>query len=375
MDDKIKMNDIITQIESILKLKKLPPDDNLYLRIIEAITKNGIDSFSKFKEEISPIKYNAILNSLQDLVTKTEINKNKDERIYDFNNFIEQYLKRFNMKNEDHELQSKIKKLFIEKMLESFQEFENRIDFVKLVEKLLTKNENMESNSFNSITKFLKSFLVDLKITTDENLILKMINHALDCFKKVLINFEDEISPKKMNELVSSINLEIDQLTANKENIQLKLKKKLSKMPVCFEESVLSLMFFLNLKKEKEVTSLTEFQEFCNNLDDYISKKLALLSERLKIEQDNNEDLKNYHNELLKKIKFEEWDLALKLLESILKKIKPLDIDELTFLMEKAKEAPDKIKDQDVILFMGNTGINKIFLYVKIKKLYKHNRF
>jgi hypothetical protein len=375
VDDKIKMNDIITQIESILKLKKLPPDDNLYLRIIEAITKNGIDSFSKFKEEISPIKYNAILNSLQDLVTKTEINKNKDERIYDFNNFIEQYLKRFNMKNEDHELQSKIKKLFIEKMLESFQEFENRIDFVKLVEKLLTKNENMESNSFNSITKFLKSFLVDLKITTDENLILKMINHALDCFKKVLINFEDEISPKKMNELVSSINLEIDQLTANKENIQLKLKKKLSKMPVCFEESVLSLMFFLNLKKEKEVTSLTEFQEFCNNLDDYISKKLALLSERLKIEQDNNEDLKNYHNELLKKIKFEEWDLALKLLESILKKIKPLDIDELTFLMEKAKEAPDKIKDQDVILFMGNTGINKIFLYVKIKKLYKHNRF
>jgi hypothetical protein len=375
VDDKIIMNDIITQIESILKLKKLPPDDNLYLRIIEAIRKNGIDSFSKFKEEISPIKYNAILNSLQDLVTKTEINKNKDERIYDFNNFIEQYLKRFNMKNEDHELQSKIKKLFIEKMLESFQEFENRIDFVKLVKKLLTKNENMESNSFNSITKFLKSFLVDLKITTDENLILKMINHALDCFRKVLINFEDEISPKNMNELVSSINLEIDQLTANKENILLKLKEKLSKMPVCFEENVLSLMFFLNLKKEKEVTSLTEFQDFCNNLDEDISNKLTLLSERLKIEQDNNEDLKNFHNELLKKIKFEEWDLALKLLESILKKIRPLDIGELTFLMEKAKEAADKIKDQDVILLMGKTGINKIFLFVKIKKLYKHNRF
>ena len=378
MDDKIKMNDIITQIESILKLKKLPPDDNLYLRIIEAITKNGIDSFSKFKEEISPIKYNAILNSLQDLVTKTEINKNKDERIYDFNNFIEQYLKRFNMKNEDHELQSKIKKLFIEKMLESFQEFENRIDFVKLVEKLLTKNENMESNSFNSITKFLKSFLVDLKITTDENLILKMINHALDCFRKVLINFEDEISPKNMNELVSSINLEIDHITSNKEKIAkpnkennkdmlLELKKKLSKMPVCLEESILSLIFCLNLKLEKEVSSLTEFQDFHNNLDEDINKKLRLLCERLKIEQNNNEKLRNFYDDLLTKIKFEKYDLALKLLESILKQIRPLDIAELTFLMEKAKEAANQIKNQDVILLMGKTGINTNFLYKKIK--------
>jgi hypothetical protein len=378
VDDKIAMNDLETKIESILKLHKLPSDDNLYYKIIEAITENGIDGFYKFKEEIAPKKFNAILNSFKDLAIKRDIDQNKDERIYDFNNFIEQYLDRFEINKNDDELKSKIKVLFVEKMLESLKEFKNHIDFVKLEKALLTKNKNMESNNLSSVKKFLKLFLIDFKITTDENLILQMINHALVCFKKVLINFEDDISPKIMNELVSSINLEIDHITSNKEKIAkpnkennkdmlLELKKKLSKMPVCLEESILSLIFCLNLKLEKEVSSLTEFQDFHNNLDEDINKKLRLLCERLKIEQNNNEKLRNFYDDLLTKIKFEKYDLALKLLESILKQIRPLDIAELTFLMEKAKEAANQIKNQDVILLMGKTGINTNFLYKKIK--------
>ena len=180
-----------------------------------------------------------------------------------------------------------------------------------------------------------------------------------------------------MNEFISSINLEIDHVTSNKINnisesiteektakpnkgktkdALSKLKKKLSKMPVCLEESILSLIFCLNLKVEKDVTSLGEFQDLLIKLGENIDNKLTLLYERLKIEQDNNEDLRNFYDELLKKIKFEEWDLAVKVLESILKQIRPLDIDELSFLMEKAKEAADKIKNQDVILLMGKTG-------------------
>ncbi len=389
MDDKIAMNDLETQIETILKLHKLSSDDNLYHKIIEAITENGIDGFYKFKEEIAPKKFNAILNSFKDLTINRDINQNRDESIYDFNNFIEQYLDRFEINKNDDKLKSKIKELLVEKMLQSLQEFKNQIDFVKLEKALLAKKEKIKSNNFNSITKFLKLFLVDLKITTDESFILKIINHALDCFKKVLKNFVNVISPNNMEELVSSINLEIDHITANninytsesitqentakpnKENTTdklVELKKKLSKMPVCLEESILSLIFSLNLKKEKEVTSYSEFQDFLKNLDEDIKNKLSLLSERLKIEQDNNENLKKFYDELLKKIKFEEWNLALELLESILKQIRPLDIDELKFLMEKAREAADKIKNQDVILLMGKTGIKTIDLYIKIKK-------
>jgi hypothetical protein len=389
VDDKIAMNDLETQIETILKLHKLSSDDNLYHKIIEAITENGIDGFYKFKEEIAPKKFNAILNSFKDLTINRDINQNRDESIYDFNNFIEQYLDRFEINKNDDKLKSKIKELLVEKMLQSLQEFKNQIDFVKLEKALLAKKEKIKSNNFNSITKFLKLFLVDLKITTDESFILKIINHALDCFKKVLKNFVNVISPNNMEELVSSINLEIDHITANninytsesitqentakpnKENTTdklVELKKKLSKMPVCLEESILSLIFSLNLKKEKEVTSYSEFQDFLKNLDEDIKNKLSLLSERLKIEQDNNENLKKFYDELLKKIKFEEWNLALELLESILKQIRPLDIDELKFLMEKAREAADKIKNQDVILLMGKTGIKTIDLYIKIKK-------
>ncbi len=237
MVDKIPMNDLKTQVESILTLHGLPSAKNLYDKIIKAITENGIDGFYKFEEEIAPKKYKPILNSLKDLHTKTEIIQNKNESIYDINNFIEHYLDTFEINNDDDELQSKIKEFFVEKMLESFQEFKNQIDFVKLQKALLIKKEKIESNNFNStsITNFLKLFLVEFKITTDEDLILKMIKNALDCLKAVKINFKDDISPKIMNELVSSIDLEIDKIATidqkkDKKKIFVKKKKKKKKL-------------------------------------------------------------------------------------------------------------------------------------------------
>ena len=271
------------------------------------------------------------------------------------------------------------------------EEYKNQINFEKLSEALMIKNDsrNIESNNFNSINKFVKSFLIDLQLSTDETLISKFINIFLISLKEVIKEFENEISPKTVKEISDSISLELDFISGtqkknnsefigkkkaklNKEtknDILFELKKKIDKMPVCLEETIFSLKFYLILKLEdKETTAMTEFIDLYDDLDKNINNKLSLLDERLKLEQDHNEQLKELYDEFSSKIKFKEWNSALKLLKSILNQVRPLDIDELSFLMKKAKEAAEKINNQNIILFMGKTGIKmKYLLKYKLK--------
>ena len=85
---------------------------------------------------------------------------------------------------------------------------------------------------------------------------------------------------------------------------------------MCLEESILSLIFYFNLNlTDKESSSRVEFKDLCEDLDKNF--KLIILNERLKIEQDHNEKLKELYGELSNKIKFEDWNSSLKLLKSI----------------------------------------------------------
>ena len=124
-------------------------------------------------------------------------------------------------------------------------------------------------------------------------------------------------------------------------------------------KTFIKLNFFMNLKITDETGILIEeFKEDYDNLDHKINVELKLLSERLKIEQ-NNDDLEAFYKQISTKIKTKDWKSALDYLKRILESLRPLDVYELKLLIKKAREAADEIRNQDIILLMGNTGSGK----------------
>ena len=387
--------DLKKSLTSIFQANRLPDSDNLYDRIIEAINKYGIEGLKSFEDDISPKQFKTILSSIKNLSLNDD---DTVESIYDFKSYIKNFLLKYRINNDKNDLQSIIIKFFIDKLIESFKMYQNEIKFEKFKKSFKT-NSFRESKACKKMKDFLKLYFKDLNLTSNENLISKMTDTALICLLEVLNNFNEEIPENTMEEISNVIDLQIENTTSSrnfknntktdgnneknhntkdnnymtepnkaKEDSSVKvdlayvydLRNRFMEMPICLERSIISLIFYVNLKIADQITLIEEFKKCLDTWDSQVEREINILKERLKIEQADNEDLKYLYHNICSKIEAKDFSSQLIIeLERLLKKIRPLDIYEMSFLIQKANKAAALIKDQDIILLIGNTGAGK----------------
>ena len=61
----------------------------------------------------------------------------------------------------------------------------------------------------------------------------------------------------------------------------------------------------------------------------------------------------------MKNLRLNDFNSALKLLNDILKDVRPLDINDVRSFIQKAEEAATMIQNQDVILLIGRSASGK----------------
>jgi len=141
-------------------------------------------------------------------------------------------------------------------------------------------------------------------------------------------------------------------------NDLIKLKKRISPMPISLEKNILNLIIHSSFKQLEPQTLIIHGIEI-SSLDEIIATELSSSKERLNLEHSGNQDFKACLDSFSNKINIQDWSTAVKELNKFLKKIRPLDIHELIFLIQKAKEAASLIENQDVVLLFGETGSGK----------------
>ncbi|XP_065663336.1 uncharacterized protein LOC136085795 isoform X2 [Hydra vulgaris] len=129
-------------------------------------------------------------------------------------------------------------------------------------------------------------------------------------------------------------------------------------MPNCLEKSILNLIYLIRLKDlpDNNITHLLKKEEEPIDFDVHIFS----LNERFAIEGLNfNHETKENFKTAINLTKKGQFNSALQGFESLFKKIQPLDITEITLLLEKANENYNLIENQDIILLLGMTGSGK----------------
>ncbi|CAF2865390.1 unnamed protein product [Rotaria sp. Silwood2] len=137
----------------------------------------------------------------------------------------------------------------------------------------------------------------------------------------------------------------------NKRADQKKLFDDLVHMPCCAEKTTIEL--------------LTHFQQrlledcIVEKTPDSITVKLEKLQDQVQREELFSERIKTYFQDLNRTIHNEDCSSTVHILSKLLKKIRPLDLQELQRLIEKTKKAAALISDKDIILLVGITGSGK----------------
>ena len=125
-------------------------------------------------------------------------------------------------------------------------------------------------------------------------------------------------------------------------------------MPNCLEKQLLALNYCI-----ASMIILNQDPRTDSNLCKKIHKILELLQARLIIEEPDNSEYKTSLDKIRNQISLKDWHGSQIEIEALLRKMRPLNIQELSFLIDKAKEAAACIKDQNIILFLGKTGAGK----------------
>lgn len=376
-----------SKLKSILQSTKISEDQ--YDGLTKAIIENGIDGLKNYKDDIIPKDFKYILSALESMTI--------DEKNYDFQDFIEQYLKTFKVPTDLHE---GIIETYVSTLIESIEKIEiidsNQKD---MIAKALNKSNKGSSNSYESfetIEKFFKSFLDSFTKRLNDNLIDRIIDLSIDCFIKVLEleRFSEYILPRVMKIIQNALNIEnrLKSITEEDKNLQNKsienilitqnetklvgtkhsdikpvnfsqIKARLSKIPTCLEKCVMTLIFHISFKSIADTSIFEEHkisdQHSFEKLDEIIENELNLTKERLLIEESNNEELKQKFTLIDNKITDKNWENSLNNLKNFLKEIRPFDINELEFLISKSTQASKLIKGRDVIMLFGKTGTGK----------------
>ena len=354
-----KDNNFENQLYAIFESHKLPDENNFYKNLYKMIKEKGLNGFKDFEEEIVPKKFKAILAAINDLLKRNS--ENFSQHNHGFINFIEFYLSRFNIKNNGEEvLQSKIVQSFVDRLSESLEKYKNEIDLENLKLSFVKTDESAQMIENSSLEKAFAFFYKS--ICNNEKLISIIVSNSLNFLIEALYQYKEEILPKTMKEIITSIRPEFHTNQINStfsKDYLLELKNKINQMPKCLEKCIEILIFNVILKIKENKSLADDFIENLDSQDRIIENELNAIEKFLKNEQDSSQDLITLYNQVMNKMKSKEWNSALTILKQILKKVRPLDIHELSFLLKEAKKAAKKIINQDVILLMGKTGSGK----------------
>ncbi|CAF1295905.1 unnamed protein product [Rotaria sordida] len=122
-------------------------------------------------------------------------------------------------------------------------------------------------------------------------------------------------------------------------------------MPYCAEKTIMEL--------------LADFQQtllrdcIVNKMPDSVIMKLGKLQDQIQKEELFSEQIKTYLQDLNQAIHNEDCSSIVRILTNLLKKTRPLYLQEIQRLIEKTKKTAELISDKDIILLVGITGSGK----------------
>ena len=121
--------------------------------------------------------------------------------------------------------------------------------------------------------------------------------------------------------------------------------------PDCFEKSLITCIYYVSLSEHDKLRIA--------NLDDILLKECNKMRERLCIEGIENEDYKETLECL--KVVFENRNeiSSQKEMEKMMNNLRILDINRIRELVTEIEKVSEKLKDKDIILFLGPTGCGK----------------
>ncbi|UJR19846.1 hypothetical protein I4U23_022979 [Adineta vaga] len=130
-------------------------------------------------------------------------------------------------------------------------------------------------------------------------------------------------------------------------------------MPSCVEKSVLCLRFYISLKLHGEIVELNKNISIPNRIETEVENECLCLKERLKLEGESFSIIQNLLEKLSLYMRNGDWKSSLTLINKTREQISPLNVSELFRIIKRIDTVAEKIKNKDVIFFLGGTGSGK----------------
>lgn len=130
-------------------------------------------------------------------------------------------------------------------------------------------------------------------------------------------------------------------------------------MPSCIEKSVLSLHFYISLKLHGKTVEFNKKIFIPEKIEKEVENECLYMKERLELERESSSMILNLLKQLSECIRKEDWKSSLALVNKALMRIRPLNISELFRIIKRVDTTAEKIKNKDIILFLGGTGSGK----------------
>ena len=131
------------------------------------------------------------------------------------------------------------------------------------------------------------------------------------------------------------------------------------KIPKCSEKSILGLICYISIRMSKNLGLLDQVSLTTAELDEEINQEFRLLKNRLNIEELCSSKISHLVDASCERAKNNADKSSIDTLRVLLKEIRSLNIQEVLRLVEKANTAANLLKNQDIFLFLGETGSGK----------------
>ncbi|CAF1639796.1 unnamed protein product [Rotaria sp. Silwood1] len=129
------------------------------------------------------------------------------------------------------------------------------------------------------------------------------------------------------------------------------LRDDLIDMPCCAEKMTMELLVYFHQRLVDDFIFL--------ETSDSVIQKLGELKTQIQNEELFSEEIRTYFDDLNRNIYNEDCSSAVNMLNNILRKIRPLHLQEIQRLIEKMEKTAELICNKDIVLLIGVTGCGK----------------
>ncbi|KAL4441131.1 hypothetical protein ABPG74_002081 [Tetrahymena malaccensis] len=240
---------------------------------------------------------------------------------------------------QEEKLKEELNLLLEEQVLENAEQIQQEIEDVKQdIEKFLQRKQQQRVS--------------DCKIKLDK-LSIAYNKYQVLCqqYPKNLNNSDMEQQEKEIE--VSSISPQNQLIHSTKRFILDNIIQEIKQMPESSEKYLLEMLeICLNLQQQTTTPQTDQGYQLLLSQVDKIQK-------RLKLEELNTTKINVCIQNIIINIKQENLEAIIDETDKILKKIRPLNINEMKRLMQEADKAAKMIEGQEIILLLGGTGAGK----------------